>query len=393
MGQSDRMPPLIDDLSLLARLVAFDTTSDLSTLPIADFVTKYLRRPGVRIDRVPCGPDKVNLVAWCGPAPSPDRPGLVLCGHMDVWPATEPGWSSPPFRLAQREGRLFGRGACDMKGFLALAMNRARAFDPNELTAPLVLVFTSDEERGTLGARSLFETWPPVRSLPRAAIIGEPTELRAVRMHKGHLKLRIVFHGIAAHSGYPHLGRNAIEPAARAVVALSALRAELETERVPTSLAFEPVPYVALNVGVISGGTAPNVIPERCVLELGIRVLPGVESASLTARVESAIHRALGDEGRYQLEMVGDSPPMELSPEADIYRRLTHELGQQAEFAVSFATDAGWFARAGLECVVWGPGSIENAHRADESLPRAELTRAGEILDRMIRHFCLPEAT
>ncbi|HTQ81209.1 MAG TPA: M20/M25/M40 family metallo-hydrolase, partial [Thermoanaerobaculia bacterium] len=215
------MGRLLSDSELLRRLVSFDSTSCNSNLPIAEFLAEYLDRPGARLARNP-SPDggKTNLLAWLGPEPAPagkDRPGLVLSGHMDVVPAEEAGWQSDPFQLVDGGDRWFGRGTADMKGFIALSANlfAELAESPQALTAPLVLIFTYDEEVGTLGAKQLHDTYPVGRSLPASAIIGEPTSLRAVRLHKGHLKLRITLKGVSAHSGYPHLGVNAIEPAAR----------------------------------------------------------------------------------------------------------------------------------------------------------------------------------
>ncbi len=213
--------PTLPDAGLLGRLIAFDTTSRNSNLPLADFLCDYLDRPGIRISRVPSADGaKTNVVAWVGPQPTADRRGLVLSGHMDVVPAEEDGWTSEPFALTDGGDRWVARGACDMKGFLALATNlaaEAAEAGTARWRAPLALVFTYDEEVGTLGAKRLTESFPEAAALPRSAIIGEPTSLRVVRTHKGHFKLRITLHGVAAHSGYPHLGANAIEPAGRVI--------------------------------------------------------------------------------------------------------------------------------------------------------------------------------
>ncbi len=241
---------------LLARLVAFDTTSSASNLPLADFLCDYLDRPGVRIVRHP-SPDggKTNLAISVGPEHE-DRAGLVLSGHMDVVPAAEPEWRSDPFSMTDAGDRYVGRGTADMKGFLALAANRlavAASAASAAFRRQLSLLFTYDEEVGTLGARHFTETFPGVARLPRDVVIGEPTSLRVVRAHKGMLRLRLGFRGQAAHSGYPHLGRSAIEPAARAIVALAALRRELESERPPHAEEFPDVPFAALNVGTVVG--------------------------------------------------------------------------------------------------------------------------------------------
>lgn len=377
----------LDDRALLARLVAFDTTSALSNLPLVDFLCDYLDRPGVRIARQPSDDGtKANLVVTAGPG-SDDRAGLVLSGHMDVVPAEEPGWRSDPFTLTDEDVRFVGRGTADMKGFLALAVNRLAASDLAALRRPLCLLFTYDEEVGTRGARRFAASYDGAAGLPCDVVIGEPTGLRVVRAHKGMLRLRIGFEGRAAHSGYPHLGRSAIEPAGRAIVALAELRRALELERPAHAELFPEVPFPALNVGTVHGGRASNVIPDRCELELGIRLLPGMSAPDMAERVADAI-RSAGSEP-FTLEQVTESPAMVLDQDAPLHRTLSHMVGQHGSHSVMFATDAGWLQRAGFQCVVFGPGSIEVAHRPNEFLPVAEFRRAGEVLDRLIEHSCL----
>jgi acetylornithine deacetylase len=344
------------DAELLARLVAFDTTSRYSNLPLADFLCDYLDRPGVRLARVPSADGaKVALLARLGPEPGPERRGLVLSGHMDVVPAEEDGWESDPFALA----------------------------------APLALLFTYDEEVGTLGARRFVETWPEDDALPRSAVIGEPTSLAVARLHKGHLKLRVTLHGRAAHSGLPHLGENAIEPAGRVIVALAALRAELEREAVPHADAFPEVPYAPLNVGTVRGGAAINVVPDRCVVELGIRTLPGMDSAPLVERVRGAAAAAAAPLAP-EVEVISDSPPLLVPADAPIVRHLFALAGGPAG-SVPFATDAGWLQELALDCAIFGPGTIAAAHRPNEWLPKAELARARELLERTVHVFCRGE--
>jgi acetylornithine deacetylase len=382
--------PSLSDAELLARLVAFDSTSHLSNLPIADFLAGYLDRPGVRVERnlSPAG-DKANLVVWLGPEPGEARDGLVLSGHMDVVPPGE-GWASDPFALTDAGDRYVGRGACDMKGFLALAANVAAGVadrTASRLRAPLVLVFTYDEEVGTLGARRLVESYPAGRRLPRQAIIGEPTSCRVARLHKGHLKMRLTLHGVSAHSGYPHLGENAIEPAGRVIVALAELRRALAAEPAPHGELFSEVPYVPLNVGTVRGGTAINVVPERCVVELGVRPLPGMDSAALAARVAAAA-RAAAAPAVPTVEVISDSPPLLAAADAPILRHLAAAVGQREAGSVSFATDAGWLAGLGIDCAIWGPGSIEVAHKPNEHLPKAELAAARGVLAAAVERFC-----
>jgi acetylornithine deacetylase len=377
---------LLSDPELLARLVAVDSTSHLSNLPFARVVADYVARPGVRIDLLP-SPDgtKANLLVRAGPEETDG--GLTLCGHMDTVPADEPGWRSDPFTLTQNGDRLVARGAADMKGFLALSANRLAAIGPARLRRPLALLFTYDEETGTHGARRFAESGDRP-SLPRDVVIGEPTRLGAVRLHKGMLRLQLTFHGVAAHSAYPHIGRNAIEPAGRAIVALSGLRAELEAERPPNGEHFPQVPFVALNVGTVAGGRAANIVPDRCVVQLGIRLLPGTGAEEVTERVRQTVRRALPDEA-FELDHISLSPAMMLAEAADLHRELCEELGQRESRSVNFATDAGWLQQAGFRCVLFGPGNIEDAHRANEYVPVADLLQAGEVLERLIARRCL----
>ncbi len=377
----------LTDTDLFARLVAFDTTSANSNLRMAEFLCGYLDRAGVRIDRnASADLKKVNLILRMGPDPGPDRRGLVLSGHMDVVPAGE-GWDSDPFILTAREDRYVARGAADMKGFLALAVNIFAAAEPERLTAPLALLLTYDEELGCLGAERMFRTWPGKDLLPRNTVIGEPTSLKVVRMHKGHMKLRVTLRGVNAHSGYPHLGVNAIEPAGRIITALAALREELEKERPPHSEHFTETPFAALNVAMISGGLAVNVVPDRCRIDIGLRPLPGMKPGLLAQRVEEAVRNAAG-RVRFDFEVSSDGPAMMLSEDAPIYRTLCRMTGQRETVGVSYGTDAGWFQQMGLDCAVFGPGSIEVAHKPNEFLPRAEFEQARIYLQRLVQESC-----
>ena len=384
---------LLSDRDLLARLVAFDTTSRESNLPLADFLCGYLDRPGVRITRQPApgGAPKANLVVELGPEVDPGgRGGLVLSGHMDTVPAGE-GWSTPPFQLVERGGAAYARGSADMKGFLAVAANLFARTSPADLRHPLVLLFTYDEEVGTLGARHFRERWPDERPLPAKAVVGEPTELTVVRAHKGHLRARVVVRGQSAHSAYPHLGRNAIEPAARLVVALGELRRELEGERLPSSADFPEVPWPALNVGRIDGGTAVNVVPERCEVEVGVRLLPGMDGEAVAARLRETVEHALDGE-EHEWEVLSLSPPLQTPAGSALYRALCALAGEPLEPTVGYATDAGWLQEIGIECVLFGPGTIRVAHKPDEHVPLADLARAGEVLAELVARCCGPAA-
>lgn len=387
---------ILTDDQLLARLIAFDSTSVHSNLPIAEFLREYLDRPGVQIDRnLSADGTKVNLVMRLGPATSAARQGLTLSAHMDVVPAGE-GWNSDPFTLT--EGTLtdggecwFGRGTADMKGFLALAVNAAARLDLDSLKAPLALVLTFDEELGCLGAAHLAATWPKEDPLPKNTVIGEPTSFQAVRLHKGHLKIRIEVTGTSAHSGYPHLGVQAIEPAGAIISALATLRRQLESERPPHHHHFPDTPFVALNVARVRGGDAINIIPDLCVIDLGMRLLPEMNSAPIIARVEEAVEVAVlaaGAEERCTVEVINEAPPMLLSDSAPIYQAICAMTGQQDTVSASYGTDGAWLQYLGLDCVIFGPGTIEVAHKPNEFLPKDEFLQGGRYLEQLIHNFC-----
>ena len=386
--------PSLDNTQLLHRLIAFDTTSHNSNLDLVDFVSNYVDRPGVTVERNP-SPDgqKANLVITVGRERATERrDGLILSGHMDVVPAEEPEWETNPFELTTEDQRYLARGACDMKGFLALAINEALRLDPAAVSQPLVLILTYDEEVGTLGAKHFVETWPAAETLPRSAVIGEPTSLQVLRAHKGHLKFDLEILGRSAHSGLPHLGDNAIERAGRALAALSKLREELEAEGDAHADIFPEVPYPALNVALISGGSAINIIPDRCRLQIGMRTLPGVTGDHLEPRVREALATAL-PEDRYQLERTGESPPMICSHHAHISQALTEDLGEPPGDGASFATDAGWFQNLETECVLYGPGDIGVAHKPNEFLPISEFVQCADVITRLVQQFCMADAT
>jgi acetylornithine deacetylase len=378
---------VLPDRDLLARLVAFDTTSRNSNREMADFVRNYADRPGIRMheQRSPDG-EKLNLVLVTGPERD-DRSGLTLSGHMDVVPAVEPGWESDPFTLTERGGNLYARGACDMKGFDAIALNALVAASGRALRNPLVLLLTYDEEVGTIGARHFVENSGDATRLPEACIVGEPTSLDVVRMHKGHSKVRVTVRGQSAHSGYPHLGRNAIEAAARVIASLRGLRHKLEQEGGALAGHFPDAPFVSLAVTTIAGGTAVNIIPDACTMQVGFRLLPQASRDEVMARIVAACNHAAGDDP-VEVADTGESPPLLLPDTTRIYRALCELVGQTGTVSASYATDGGWLARAGMHCAVWGPGSIEVAHKPNEFMPIEEYARGRELLECAVREFC-----
>jgi acetylornithine deacetylase len=385
------MPPvsdLLSDRDLLARLIAFDTTSTGSNRPLADFACEYLERAGVEIVRNESDDGaKLNVLALAGPSADAERRGLILCGHMDCVPAGDTGWGSDPFLMTEADGRYVGRGTCDMKGSVALAMNALASADAGRLAAPLGVLLTYDEEVGSLGAARFVSTWPADRALPRNVIVGEPTSMRVVRMHKGHLALRIRTRGRAAHTGSPHLGSNAIEAASPIIAGLARFARQLKQRRTASSRFFPHVPSPVLNISTIRGGEAINVIPDTCTMGISVRVLPDMNPADLMEWIRDTVAKSQ-IHGNFEIEVINDNPPMLLEADAEVHQGLSALLGQSDSLGVSFASDAGHLSKAGFDCVLFGPGCIEAAHRPNEYVPIDEFTRAQVVLEKAVQRFC-----
>lgn len=366
---------------LLERLVAYPTISSKPVDGIAAHLAERLEAVGMRVERLDAPePGKCNLVASAGPA---GTDGIVLSGHMDVVPVEGQPWTSDPFRLARRGDRLVGRGSCDMKAFLAATVAALARTPPKDLKRELVLVFTHDEEVGCLGSRWLADHFlAEGRPVPSLALIGEPTSFRMLRMHPGHVAARIICAGQAAHSSKPDLGRNAIRLAGRVIDALDAL-----AERWRHDVRFPDLlerPFVVMNVATIQGGSAVNIVPDRCVIEVGFRPLPGMSPEALFAEIRDVVEPL----GAVTAELVRVTPAMLTPPGTPLEAILRPYATAPDTAAASFATDGGNFERMGIRTLVFGPGSIDVAHKADEYVPVDELHRAVDVVDEVVARRC-----
>lgn len=374
-----RPAPLLDDL---AQLVSLPSVSRDPCGPVADWMAERCEALGMHVTLVPSGPGKVNVLASAGP---PGTDGLVLSGHMDVVPTEGQPWTSDPFRLTERDGLLYGRGAADMKGFLACTLRALAAAPLHRLRRELLLVWTCDEEIGCFGsaavASRLVEDGRPV---PRACLIGEPTGFRVLRMHPGHVQVSVTVGGRAAHSSRPDLGINAIEAAAEVVLLCRELGAQLADEADARG-----EPRVVLNVGRIHGGAAINIVPDRCVVELGYRPQPGGDDHAVLRRLRALLADRLAGSGCTIGATCDAVVPTLHTPSGTALAALLAPHAAPGDEAATFATDGGNLARAGMEPLVFGPGAIEVAHQADEHVARADLERAVGVIGDLVAARCL----
>jgi acetylornithine deacetylase len=379
----------MNSVQILDRLVAFPTVSRDSNLALIEYVRDFLAARGVEARLyMDAEGRKANLYASIGPS---ERGGVLLSGHTDVVPVDGQPWSSDPFRLQERGARLYARGAADMKGFLACALRAADRASARPLCLPLQLAFSYDEEVGCLGVRSLLDDMAGWKQLPRFCIVGEPTLLRTAVGHKGKSGFKATCHGRAAHSANPSHGINAIHMASNLIERIRRRQADIESSgaRDPT---YE-VPYTTLHVGTIHGGSALNIVPAHCELEFEIRNLPAEDPAVLVGALRAdldAIVDAMHGDGSalIDLEPIEDYPGLDTPTDAEVVELATALTGNRERIKVGFGSEAGLYSRRlGIPTVVCGPGSIDQAHKADEYVAVDQLQRCDAMMDALLERL------
>lgn len=365
-------------ISTLEKLVSYPSVVGRPNGAIASWIRAQAEACGAAVTPVP-GPegDRTNLLITVGPA---DQPGIILSGHMDVVPATEPGWTSDPFTLRRVSDRLYGRGTSDMKGFLACALAALPALAAKKLARPIHLAFSYDEEAGCRGVPYLIEALPRLCALPEGCIVGEPSGLVPILAHKGKAAARATVRGRAGHSSRPDLGLNAIH--AMVPVLDAALRTAEALTAGPFDSRFEP-PYSSLQVGLIGGGQALNIVPDHCAIEIEARAIFGVSPAALLAPIELALDMLRTRGFETQWEPTSAYPALALDPESTLAALLTEVSGRDPLAAVSYGTEAGLYQAAGINAIICGPGDIARAHRADEYVTLEELNDCYALIDAL----------
>lgn len=379
-------------VEMIRRLVAFDTTSRDSNLALIDFVRDYLKALGIDSQLVfDESGRKANLFATLGPA---GKPGLMLSGHTDVVPVDGQEWSTDPFKVEQRDGRLFGRGTCDMKSFLAVILALTPEFARADLRTPLHLAFSYDEEVGCLGVRRLIADLAKRDIRPIACVVGEPTEMKVIRAHKGKLSVRARVRGFECHSSLAPKGVNAIQYAAEAIAYLNRMGKRI-AETGPFDREFD-IPHTTVHTGLIQGGTALNIVPKDCWFDFEFRHLPADDPNALFAEVrkfaeselQPQMRRVHADTG-FSWEELSSFPGLDTSEDADITALAKAASGGNATAKVAFGTEAGLFDEAGIPTIICGPGSIDQAHKPNEFVALDQIAQCEAFLRRLVERVSL----
>lgn len=372
--------------AILGELVRIETVSGTSTNEIITLIANYCDEPSDATIIAP-GPNgtQKNIAFRFGPDVAG---GIILSGHTDVVPVQDQKWSHPPFDATERQGRIYGRGTCDMKGFLASMIASVPKLAIADLVRPIWLAFTYDEETGCLGAPYLAKEIVKQASGIEAVIVGEPTEMAVVDQHKGAFVEYVTFHGVSAHSSLPWLGLSANEYAIRFGAMLVALNEEFSQE-VPVT---EGDRMTTLNLAQIGGGTAHNIISDKCRVMWSLRCAPGQDADTIVRRIRAlakileAEMRSFAPEASIEFETVFDVPPLVANPTSPALRLGLGMTGQNAGQSVNYGTEAGVYQKAGLPTIICGPGSIEQAHKPDEWIELEQLDACDRFIEKLIAH-------
>lgn len=365
-------------IEILDRLIAFPSVVGTPNGDIVNWISAYLAEQGARVS-VFKGPegDRSNLLATIGPV---DMPGYILSGHMDVVPAGEPEWTSHPFILRRDGDKLYGRGTSDMKGFLASVLAAVPMLAKVDLSRPIHIAFSYDEEAGCRGVPHLIARLPDLCAKPIGAIIGEPSNMQAVRAHKGKAAAQVTVRGRSGHSSRPDLGLNAIH--AMADILNATVEAEVALTHGPLDPAFEP-PYSSLQAGVISGGQALNIIPDSCTLELEARAVSGINAVGLLRSIRERAEALVAKGFEVDWTPLSAYPALSLPAEAALAGLLKELTGKEPRGAVSYGTEAGLYQAAGIDAIICGPGDIGRAHRPNEYILESELAECQTMIEAL----------
>lgn len=378
---------------ILTRLIAFDTVSSKSNLELIRWVQDYLDGYGIASELIyDASKNKANMHATIGPA---DKPGVILSSHTDVVPVEGQAWESDPFTLREQDGLFYGRGSCDMKGFIAVILSRLPEMAEKPLAAPIHFALSYDEELGCIGAHNLVKHFEDMPVKPKLCIVGEPTSMKTITGHKGICDFDCVVHGKEAHSSLAPYAVNAVENAAELVAYIKSVARRMASEG-PFNKQFDP-PFTTVHTGVMKGGTALNIVPNLCEFSFEIRNIPEVDPLTLAEEIRQHAFKILEP----RMKDIDPKTGFEFKPSAFVQAfdiandhaavELVLSLsGSNATEKVSFATEAGLFQKAEIPTVVCGPGSISQAHKPNEFVAIEQLTKCENFIGRLVSRMRIP---
>ena len=385
------MTPSPASLEMIGKLIAFDTTSRNSNLRLIGFVRDHLAKFGVESHLIHSADGtKANLYATLGPQ---DKPGIALSGHTDVVPVDGQEWASDPWHTTTRDGRLFGRGACDMKSFLGIVLTFVPELLRRELHTPIHLAFSYDEEIGCVGVRRLLDILKEMPIRPKACIIGEPTSMKVTVGHKGKKSVRCHVRGFEAHSSLAPRAVNAVEIAAEVIVHLRGMGKRFAAEG-PFDDDYD-VPHTTVHTGVIHGGTALNIVPKDCHFDFEFRYLPGQNVATMFEDVrrfaeetlQPAMRKIAPDTG-FTWQELSAFPGLATAVDSEIVELAKALTGGNSTIKVAFGTEAGLFHETGIPAIICGPGSINQAHKPNEWVTLEQLALCETFMRRLMDRVC-----
>lgn len=372
---------------MLDKLTGFDTVSSRSNLDLVHWVQGYLDGYGIKSTLIhDATGSKANLHAVVGPE---DKPGVVLSGHTDVVPVEGQAWDSDPFKLREHDGKLYARGTCDMKGFIAVALAKLPAMVGMKLMTPIHFSLSYDEELGCLGAPDIVKHLAGLPVRPKLCVVGEPTGMKAITGHKGICDFACTVHGKESHSSLAPYAVNAVENAAELVAYIKAVARRMASEG-PFNRQFDP-PFTTVHTGMIKGGTALNIVPNLCEFSFEIRNIPEVNPEALAEEIRQYAFKTLEP----RMKDIDPKTGFSFKPSANVHafdianddpavNFVLSLSGANATEKVSFATEAGLFQQSGIPTVVCGPGSIAQAHKPNEFVAIDQLTKCENFMDRLI---------
>lgn len=376
----------MNTIDILSKLISFRTISELTNKELAKYISNYLAKYKVKTQLFEGNPGQFNLYAKIGPEVDG---GIILSGHTDVVPTEGQNWITNPFKLVKKKNKLFGRGSCDMKGFIAVVLALIPKLKINKLKKPLHLIFSYDEEIGCVGIQKLIPFLKKIKPKPAFCIVGEPTEMKLVNQHKGKKNFEVSFNGLESHSSLINEGVNAIQYCSKFIQFLEAKQKLIEKKK---DLNFYPS-FTTINVGKISGGTAVNIIPNNCKIEFEIRDTPKFNTEKFVNQIKDYLLILEGEMKSFNkkcsisLSEQNNFPPLITNHNSNIISLCLEKLRTNSVNTVSFGTEAGIFNQIGFQTIVCGPGSIKQAHKPDEYIEIVQLKKCEDFLTKVIDYL------